>query len=33
MTEFGREFHPPKLINMLGTAWKRCGHSDFIFYR
>ena len=33
LPEFGRAFHPPKKLNMLGTVWKRCEHPDFVFHK
>lgn len=29
LPQFGREFHPPLLLDMLGTSWARCGYEDF----
>lgn len=31
LTEFGREFHPPLLLDMLGVKWQRAGHPPFSF--
>lgn len=30
--EFGRIFHPPKIIDILSVKWKREGHGDFSFW-
>jgi Replication-relaxation len=29
LPEFGRQFHPPKLLDMLAVGWKRYQHPDF----
>jgi hypothetical protein len=29
--EFGRWFHPPKLLDIYNTHWERCKHSQFKF--
>ncbi|TFH72405.1 hypothetical protein E3V39_12555 [Gammaproteobacteria bacterium LSUCC0112] len=31
LTEFGRVFHPPKVLDMLGIEWQRSGHQPFKF--
>lgn len=29
LPEFGRIFHPPRLLDMLGAEWSRCGYPPF----
>lgn len=29
LPEFGRVFHPPELLDMLGVEWTRCGYPAF----